>query len=596
MRVLKLLLLVLLFFQSGIYCQESKFIPSPILKDINILLKKINSEDQIVSDSLIFCVLDSIYGDSKEKKDPIALANYYSLRAERNYQNNNYSEARSDINTCIDICKSPNLLSEEIDTPMVSILAFAYVLLAKITYELNLTDLSTNYIRNSIKNFLLIGDTIAIAYNYQVLAKMFIYKEDYNLAEEFIEKSVYYNSNGGHRVDLQLLNLVSQVEIYLIRDDIDNAKVLIDKSLELSDKLSIKALFLQYLIRADYFIKIMMIDSANYFIQRAEENMATNSLNYYEWQIIQAKMKVALAQKNYKVALNMANKLELVFNKMNLGKLNHKRLKLLKQKIDIYEYLKEYKSAFYWQEVLDNLSDSLNLIKSKGSLRMLENLNEIESEKSNQEIELLKLKEKRQSDILFITILVFVLILAVFIVILLVFKSRLIGKKKELLERDALIKDLEINQQKLDLDRLERQAVSNSMLIEAKNRIYQGLNEFLTDIRSPLSLNNTHYDKLKTEIGTSLKLDNDWNKMTRHYNDINTRFYHNLEAKYPELTNEELKLCAYLRLNLSNKDISRMLNITDDAVTKRRHRLRKKLGLNSAENFFRFFNDESLIN
>lgn len=71
-------------------------------------------------------------------------------------------------------------------------------------------------------------------------------------------------------------------------------------------------------------------------------------------------------------------------------------------------------------------------------------------------------------------------------------------------------------------------------------------------------------------------------------------FFSNFEKLYPSfkeslckmapnLTANELKLCAFLRLNLSGKEISRLLNITPESVHKARYRLRKKLGLSPKE-------------
>ncbi len=57
----------------------------------------------------------------------------------------------------------------------------------------------------------------------------------------------------------------------------------------------------------------------------------------------------------------------------------------------------------------------------------------------------------------------------------------------------------------------------------------------------------------------------------------------------PDITANELKLCTLIRLNLSSKEVSQLLNITPESVNKARYRLRKKIGLNSKEDLFEFF-------
>ncbi len=65
-------------------------------------------------------------------------------------------------------------------------------------------------------------------------------------------------------------------------------------------------------------------------------------------------------------------------------------------------------------------------------------------------------------------------------------------------------------------------------------------------------------------------------------------FGQSLRKIIPDITANELKLCAFLRLNLSSKEISLLLNITSESVNKARYRLRKKMELNSKEDLFIF--------
>ncbi|MCE7993657.1 MAG: sigma-70 family RNA polymerase sigma factor [Roseivirga sp.] len=57
----------------------------------------------------------------------------------------------------------------------------------------------------------------------------------------------------------------------------------------------------------------------------------------------------------------------------------------------------------------------------------------------------------------------------------------------------------------------------------------------------------------------------------------NGRFQSQLKHRYPRLTSYDLRLCTYLKSNLSTKEIATLLNITPDSVKKAKHRLRKKL-------------------
>lgn len=65
----------------------------------------------------------------------------------------------------------------------------------------------------------------------------------------------------------------------------------------------------------------------------------------------------------------------------------------------------------------------------------------------------------------------------------------------------------------------------------------------------------------------------------------NQLFHARLQAMYPGLTAYELRLCTYLKTNLSTKEIATLLNITPDSVKKAKHRLRKKLQVGPREHW-----------
>ena len=60
----------------------------------------------------------------------------------------------------------------------------------------------------------------------------------------------------------------------------------------------------------------------------------------------------------------------------------------------------------------------------------------------------------------------------------------------------------------------------------------------------------------------------------------NFQFQNQLKQRYPKLTAYDLRLCTYLKANLSTKEIATLFNITPDSVKKAKHRLRKKLDMN----------------
>ncbi|MCX6265797.1 MAG: hypothetical protein NTW16_00355, partial [Bacteroidetes bacterium] len=72
------------------------------------------------------------------------------------------------------------------------------------------------------------------------------------------------------------------------------------------------------------------------------------------------------------------------------------------------------------------------------------------------------------------------------------------------------------------------------------------------------------------------------------FDQAHENFFRRLKTAFPELTQSDLKLCAYLKLNLSSKEIAPLLNISYRGVETRRFRLRRRLSLDSDNNLVEF--------
>lgn len=78
----------------------------------------------------------------------------------------------------------------------------------------------------------------------------------------------------------------------------------------------------------------------------------------------------------------------------------------------------------------------------------------------------------------------------------------------------------------------------------------------------------------------------DWEHFSIHFDQVHSNFLANLKGRYPTLTSTDLKLCAYLRMNLSSKEIAQLMNISLRGVEISRYRLRKKLNVPSDANLY----------
>lgn len=134
---------------------------------------------------------------------------------------------------------------------------------------------------------------------------------------------------------------------------------------------------------------------------------------------------------------------------------------------------------------------------------------------------------------------------------------------------------------------------SATMSLIRKNSVLMQLKEELDKQKHALgsSYPDIYYNRLSGIISRHLGSDEDWQIFYQNFDRIHEHFFRNLHSSYPDLTSNDLKVCAYLRLNLSSKDISSLMNISLKGVEAARSRLRKKFGLPSDVNLVTFLID-----
>ncbi|MDP5105309.1 MAG: LuxR C-terminal-related transcriptional regulator [Polaribacter sp.] len=153
-------------------------------------------------------------------------------------------------------------------------------------------------------------------------------------------------------------------------------------------------------------------------------------------------------------------------------------------------------------------------------------------------------------------------------------------KELELQELESSQKIIKLNNEKLrnDIESKNRELATSTMSIIRKN-------EFLSSIKSDLVTGGKeNLSKVVKIIDKNLNNTDDWKMFQEAFNNADKKFLDKIKAKHPELTPNDLRLCAYLRLNLSSKEIAPLLNISPRSVEVKRYRLRKKMNLEHDEN------------
>lgn len=250
------------------------------------------------------------------------------------------------------------------------------------------------------------------------------------------------------------------------------------------------------------------------------------------------------------------------------------------QLFEVFNLINQTDSALKYHIILKNYSDKL-----KGEETLLE-FSRMEITSQFQEKENIRIIEQRKQKMRYLFIAILLLLGAVILGLLYVLsQSRLrrlsllnnniqLASEKAALEKAALTKELEIKNKEL-----------------TTNVIYQiRKNELINNIADKLMTNRHNFKKenqnLIKEIISELvssKEDSIWMEFETRFHNVHNEFYEKLNEINPDLTPNERRLCAFLRLNMSTKEISSITGQSLRSIDVARTRLRQKLNLTNAE-------------
>lgn len=162
-------------------------------------------------------------------------------------------------------------------------------------------------------------------------------------------------------------------------------------------------------------------------------------------------------------------------------------------------------------------------------------------------------------------------------------QQKLIEKNKSELELARVQNEREII--KIRNEKLKKDYKLKTKELAASTMSMVKKNELLADIKERLNrASNGAVKEVIKQIDENLNHNDNWEFFKEAFDNADRDFFNNLKASHPNLTPNDMKLCAYLRLNLSSKEIAPLFNISARSVEIKRYRLRKKMDLSSNEN------------
>ncbi|MFN8165063.1 MAG: tetratricopeptide repeat protein [Bacteroidia bacterium] len=159
----------------------------------------------------------------------------------------------------------------------------------------------------------------------------------------------------------------------------------------------------------------------------------------------------------------------------------------------------------------------------------------------------------------------------------------LLKTKEELLVTKEEQKKLREQHLQNEIEYKESQLAAMTLQMVRKNELLQELQEQIQSDQ-----NVTRDNPLMKTIGKARNEEKEWADFNAQFESVNRNFYAKLKSAYPDISPNDLKICALIKLNLSIKEMAAILNISPDSVKTARYRLRKKLQLNTEDNLTEF--------
>jgi tetratricopeptide (TPR) repeat protein len=436
-------------------------------------------------------------------------------------------------------------------------------------------DKAIEHCHASLKIYEKLNNKTGIAYIYRILGSVYKYKGDYDKALHYYFNGLGLNEELGTRSGMAAAyNNIGIV--YLLMHDIKQALDYYRKSLEINLAEGIEAeASINYGNIGLAYLELGMMDSAMHYISKRRalvlqmndrKGMATSLEALGDYYLKAGDYDKALGY--YRQALSQSRALGILETTKST----------LKSMSDLYEAKGDYMTSMSFFKAFVNLRDS---ILNQETVRRIEQI-EMESayEKEARDHQLQEQKQKVIRSIIYAALICGVLML------FLIFRLQNIKLRQKDLQEKAL--NLERLNLKNEVTFKDKELFSKALYLAEKNQLINDITRRLNNaMADPGGIKNAIKDILK-DLRFSSNIQT-WEEFEYIFLNVHPEFFNTLVSRYPDLSPNERRLCAFLKLNLSTKDISNITHQSAHTLTVARTRLRKKLGIaNTGENLSSF--------
>ncbi|MFS4447471.1 tetratricopeptide repeat protein [Maribacter sp. 2307UL18-2] len=161
---------------------------------------------------------------------------------------------------------------------------------------------------------------------------------------------------------------------------------------------------------------------------------------------------------------------------------------------------------------------------------------------------------------------------------------------RQRIKRNRLAREKEIAIYKQELAHKKKELASQTLHLVQKNTFIQELMKNLEGIKNSPDKFKMEYRRIVMLLKKENASDKDWEVFKTYFSEVHNDFDQKLKTIYADISEKEIRLAAFLRMNLTTKEIAATLNVLPDSILKSKYRLKKKLGLSKETDFSSFLN------
>ena len=449
-------------------------------------------------------------------------------------------------------------------------LAKFYIIAADIYYDKDVLDVALDYYQKAYniynqgndrqENFKLEND----------LAIIYARLNNKDKALYYFKKVYQYQAK--QKDSIHLAQILNNIGTLYLKEDVDSSEAYFRKSLKIADKLNNINLY-AYLytnLGRVYYLKDEQDKAQAYFeksitIAKTDLDDDTKSL------VFQLTSEYFFKSKQNDSAIHYAKK---AIDLLKEDTYSFKNQDAIHTLYKAYLIKEDYKNASKYFELYDAIRDSINVEEKAVNVERLKL--ELEYNTKDQIRTLIENKKKFGYIIVGLSL---VSVLLILLIIIVRYKTRLskVQLEKKLIE--AKRKELNAN-----LELKNSMLIAKAMTEIHRTEIIQSILEDLKEIKLKAVKKETQNaidfisKRLEKDTNTNI-----WKEFEISFEQVHKIFYQNLNKEHPDLTSNDRRLCALLKLNLTSKEISQISGQSFKSVENARTRLRKKLNLTNTK-------------